>query len=156
MRFVLFGREQRVRFSRVRQFNFIEPAAGVRLGVDQGRVVHHGLVHFEDLAAHWRIDITRGLHRLHHRARVTRLHCLADLRQLHEHHVRQFMLSMVGDADGGIAAGDTDPFVRLRVLQIRGNVGTHNFERRLRGWSGITIHLFVGDGMGWWSGGVVE
>src|SRR3712207_7549319 len=46
-------------------------------------------------------------------------------RQLDEHHVRQFMLSMVSDADGRHVTFDAHPFVRLRVLQAGRNFRTH-------------------------------
>src|SRR5690606_15475530 len=62
------------------------PALTVRVTVDQRRVVHHGLVDLDHLAADRRVDLAHGLGGLHLADRLPGLDGRADLGQLHVHH----------------------------------------------------------------------
>ena len=106
----------------VGELDLVEPTAGVRFAVYQGRVRDDGLVGLGNLPADRRVDVVGRLDRLDHSAGVAGFDLPADLGQLDEHHVRQLVLRMVGDADRRDVARHPHPFVRLRVFQIQRNV----------------------------------
>ena len=73
-------------------------------------------VDLDDLAGHRRIDFARRLDALDHRRLAALGHCLADRRQFDEDDIAQLLLGVVGDADGGDVAIDSDPFMVLGVM----------------------------------------
>ena len=52
LRLVGFRREQVVQLRRIGKLDLVEPAAGVRVGIDQGRIIRDGLVDLYDLSSH--------------------------------------------------------------------------------------------------------
>jgi hypothetical protein len=83
----------------------------VRVGVHQRGIVGDGLVDLDDFAADGRVDVAGGLDGFHHGAGFPGLHRAAHGGQFDKHDVGQFVLRVVGDADGGDVAADADPFV---------------------------------------------
>ena len=72
-----------------------------------------------------RVNVARRFHRFHDRDLPARLRLRADFRQLDVDDVGQLRLRVIGDADARVLAFPADPFVRLGVKKIVGNV--HDF-----------------------------
>ncbi|MCY1419974.1 hypothetical protein D9M71_355800 [compost metagenome] len=102
---------QAVEIARVGHANAEEPAGLHGRGIDQFRVVGQVFVDRDHFAGQRHADIAGGLDRLQHRDFIT-LTVLAQLRQLHEHHIAQCFLGKRGDAHGQLAAlFQAQPFV---------------------------------------------
>ena len=72
-----------------------------------------------------RVNVTGRLYGFNDRDLSAGLRLRADFRQLDIDDVGQLGLRMIGDADARILAFAADPFVRLRVKKIVGNI--HDF-----------------------------
>ncbi|MNO41057.1 hypothetical protein D3C76_312210 [compost metagenome] len=102
---------QAVEITHVGHANTEEPARLHGRGIDQFRVVGQVFVDRDHFAGQRHADIAGGLDRLQHRDFIT-LTVLAQLRQLHEHHIAQCFLGKRGDAHGQLAAlFQAQPFV---------------------------------------------
>ena len=102
-----------------------DPARAVRLGVDQLGLAAERRIAFDDGARDRRVHVGGGLHRFDHGERVAGLERLAGFRHFDEHQVAERALRVVGDADFDVAVGErANPFVRLGVFQIGGDVGS--------------------------------
>ena len=108
-------REEALKFAGIAQAHLEEPAAAVRLLVDQLRIVDRLLVHFDQLAADRREEVGDGLHRLY----LSHLLVLGNLRagggQVEVDDVAELILSVVGDTDLRRAFVGAHPFVLFGV-----------------------------------------
>ena len=111
LRLVTFRCKEGVEFRRVAQFDFVKPAARVRLGVHEAGIVGGGLVDFHDLAAHGRVDVAGGLDGFDDGAGFAGGELAAHGGQFDEDDVGEFVLGVVGDADGGDVASEAHPFM---------------------------------------------
>ena len=82
-----------------------------------GRIGQHA-VDFRDLAADRRVDVGDRFHRFHRAEGLALFQMRADLRQIHVDDVAQFLLGVVGDADGAGIALHEHPLVFLGVAEI--------------------------------------
>jgi hypothetical protein len=53
---------------------------------------------------------------------------VSNRRQFNEHHIGQFVLRMVGDADRGGVATDAHAFVTTGILEVGRNIGHKSFR----------------------------
>ncbi len=111
LRLILLGRKQRGQFSRVAKLDFVKPAAGMRLAIHQRGIIHRRLIDFDDFSAHGGINIAGSLDGLNHCTGLAGLYMTPHVREFDKDDIREFMLGVVGDADGGGVTGNAHPFV---------------------------------------------
>ncbi len=75
------------------------------------------------LAGERRVDVGGGLDAFHHGAGFVGGDVAADLGEFDEHHVAELFLGVVGDADGGDVAIQSDPFMFLGEADVGGWFG---------------------------------
>ena len=90
----------------------IQPVA-VRVAVYDRRVAVEGAVRLDDLAGHRAVQLGDRLHRLDGAEGLMGVELVAGLGEIHEHHVAQLTLRVVGDpdADDPGLAGRRDVFM---------------------------------------------
>ena len=76
------------------------------------------LVDLDHFARNRRVDIRHGFHGLDRAERSALLDACADLRQIDVDDIAEFLLRVIGDADGADVAFDRDPLVFLRVPKV--------------------------------------
>src|SRR5436305_126266 len=92
-----------------------QPALAVGTLVEELGIVHHGVVDLDDLARDGREHLGHGLDRLDRAELVIGVEHLADLRQLHEHHLAQLLLRELGDPEHAEIVLDAKPLVLPRI-----------------------------------------
>ena len=92
-----------------------QPPVAVRILVEQLGIVHHGVVDLDHLARDGREHLGDRLDRLDRAELVVGVEHLADLRQLHEHHLAQLLLRELGDAEHAEIVLDAEPLVLPRI-----------------------------------------
>src|SRR5262245_25171847 len=95
-----------------------EPAAALRLLVDQARIAFELAIDRGHLARHRRVDLACRLHRFDHRRLIALGECRADRWQLDEDDVAELVLRMLGDAEGRDIALDPHPLMVLGEFEF--------------------------------------
>src|SRR3954454_12988127 len=126
---VLFGLHHDFQVVRGGESDLDQPAVAVGILVEQLGIVHHGVVDLDDLARDGREHFGHGLDRLDRAELVVGVEHLADLRQLHEHHLAQLLLRELGDPDHTEIVLDAEPLVlpRIEIIAwVHSSFGLHS------------------------------
>jgi hypothetical protein len=101
------------------------PPGPVRVGVDQRRIVVESGVHRDHVAVYGTVQIIHCLDRLDGAEHVHLAEAGSHVGELHEHHIAELALGVVGDSDGEdpILVGGPQVLVLLRVVEVTRHIG---------------------------------
>lgn len=112
---------------RLGEFEFEDPTGSIGIGIDEGGVIGKGGIDFDDLAIGGGVDVGGGFDGLDHSGGSFGMDDAADVGEFDEDDVTEFVLGVIGDADGADVAIDVEPLVGFGVAEVAGDV--HGFLR---------------------------